>query len=134
MRFKQPFAVPSPFFINPHPRPDKAYHLRLGTVSWTRARDIQNAIVKAYQSHHHSLRRRPLPPTIITLRLRPVFTYGRKEVRPLQVERKMLEGIPTVEGIVADTRMAWSREQGWRFHGPGQVHCWIVADLLDWSV
>jgi hypothetical protein len=46
----------------------------------------------------------------------------------------MLEGIPDSDGLVAETRMAWHREAGWQFHGPGQVQCWMVVDLEDWSV
>ena len=46
----------------------------------------------------------------------------------------MLEGLPGTDGLHAETRMAWGRERGWRYHGPGQVHCWMVADLEDWNV
>ena len=124
------------FHIVSHLRPFKAYHLRLSTpVSWTYARDLQNSIIKGYQSHHHNPHRRPLPPTFITLRLQPVFTYGRaREERPTQRERRMLEGLPGADGRVAETRMAWHRDRGWQFHGPGQVQCWMVVDLRDWNV
>ena len=54
--------------------------------------------------------------------------------RPSQRERMMLEGLPGGDGLVMETRMAWSRERGWRYHGPGQVHFWMVADLDDWNV
>ena len=130
-------SVPNQFFIKlPKPRPKKAFHLAFSDpISWTLARDTQNAIVKAYQSHHHSNSRRVLPPTFITLRFNPVFTYGRKKNRrPSIQERKMLEGLPEGNGLCAETRMAWGREYGWRFHGPGQIHCWMVADLRDWNV
>lgn len=124
------------FFVGHHPRPIEAYHLRLpNPVTWTYARDLQNAIVKAYQSHHHNIPRHALPPTFITLRFQPVFTYGRqREDWPSKRERKMLEGIPDSDGLVAETRMAWHRATGWQFHGPGQVQCWMVVDLEDWSV
>jgi len=128
--------IPSRFFVKYHPRPVSAYHLRLALpVRWTYARDLQNSIIKAYQAHHHNIVRRPLPPTIITLQFKPVFTYGRSPAeRPSQRERMMLEGLPGGDGLVTETRMAWSRERGWRYHGPGQVHFWMVADLDDWNV
>ena len=125
------------FFINSSPRPLKAYHLRIPSpISWTLARDIQNALVKAYQSHHFNVvPRKVLPPTFITLRFRPVFTYGRNELPPSELDRKLLGGFPPGPSeFVADTRMAWGRDQGWQFHGPGQIHCWIVADLEHWNV
>lgn len=46
----------------------------------------------------------------------------------------MLEGLPEKDGLCAETRMAWGREVGWRFYGPGQVHCWMVVDLKHWNV
>jgi lipoate-protein ligase B len=128
--------IPHRFFVKYHPRPIKAYHLRLpAPVRWTYARDLQNSIIKAYQTHHHNIVRRPLPPTFITLQFKPVFTFGRyAKERPSQRERMMLEGLPGGDGLVTETRMAWSRERGWRYHGPGQVHFWMVADLDDWNV
>ena len=131
----QPILASSGFLVQKLPRPVKAFHLPFrDPISWTYARDVQNAIIKAYQEHHHRISRRPLPPTFLTLRLKPVFTYGRSDERPSLQERKMLEGLPGWDGYNAETRMAWSREQGWRFHGPAQVHCWMVVDLSDWNV
>ena len=129
-------SVAQSIFPTSHYRPLKAYHLRFrGPIDWTLARDTQNAIIKAYQEHHHKIPRRPLPPTFITLRFNPVFTYGRsRDERPSVQDRRMLEGLPEMDGLSAETRMAWSRESGWRFHGPGQLHCWMVADLQDWQV
>jgi lipoate-protein ligase B len=129
-------AIPSHFFVKYNPRPVKAYHLRLsGPVTWTYARDVQNAIIQIYQKHHHNASRRPLPPTFISLQFKPVFTYGRvRHERPSLAERRMLEGLPAPDGLVAETRMAWHRDSGWKYHGPGQVHCWMVADLADWNV
>jgi hypothetical protein len=46
----------------------------------------------------------------------------------------MLEGLPGADGLVTETRMAWHREAGWQFHGPGQIQCWMVVDLEHWSV
>ena len=129
-----PISNPGEFF-NSH-RPIIAYHLRFREpIAWTYVRDVQNEIIKAYQLHHHKRSPRPLPPTFLTFRFKPVFTYGRdKEQRPSLQDRKMLEGLPEIDGFFAETRMAWSRETGWRFHGPGQVHCWMVADLRHWNV
>ena len=134
--------LPAPGFkvIIPQKLPTLAYHLRCsGPLSWTYARDIQNSIIKAYQNYHHignkRNRRRPLPPTFITLRLHPVFTYGRnRDERPSKQDRKLLEGLPEIHGWNAETRMAWERDSGWRFHGPGQIHFWMVADMKDWNV
>ena len=129
-------AIPTHFFVKYNPRPVKAYHLRLPhPVTWTYARDVQNAIITAYQEHHHNSSRRPLPPTFISLQFKPVFTYGRQRgERPSLSDRLMLEGLPGPDGLVAETRMAWHRDTGWQYHGPGQVHCWMVADLDDWNV
>src|SRR5579859_1024902 len=129
-------SIGSGFFIQHRPRPLKAYHLRFeDPISWTYARDVQNTVIKAYQAHHHlGLSRKPLPPTFITLRFLPVFTYGRRDERPTARDRRILEGLPGRDGSVVETRMAWSRESGWQFHGPGQIHCWMVADLMDWRV
>jgi lipoate-protein ligase B len=130
-------SLASNFFVKSNLRPWKAYHLPFSDklLSWTYARDVQNSIIKAYQSHHHTgINRRPLPPTIITFRFEPVFTYGRSEVRPSSEDRRRLETYTPMEGVSTDTRMAWDREYGWRYHGPGQVQCWMVADLDGWRV
>jgi len=130
-------SLASNFFVKSTPRPFKSYHLRFVSklLSWTYARDVQNAIIKAYQSHHHlGYNRRPLPPTILTFRIEPVFTYGRREERPSQEDRRKLESYSPWEGVYSDTRMAWDREYGWRYHGPGQMQCWMVADLESWKV
>lgn len=129
-------SIPTRFFVKYYPRPLQAYHLRLPSpVQWTYARDVQNTIIKAYQEHHHRLPQRPLPPTFITLQFKPVFTYGReREERPSPRERMMLEGLPGSDGLNTEIRKAWHRERGWRYHGPGQVHFWMVADLVGWNV
>jgi len=128
-------SLASNFFVKSTIRPFKSYHLRFSNfLSWTYARDVQNALIKAYQSHHHNLNRRPLPPTIITFRFAPVFTYGRREPRPSQEERAKLEDYGEWEELIPETRMAWGRDRGWRYHGPGQMQCWMVADMDDWKV
>jgi lipoate-protein ligase B len=130
-----PFFIKPPKLRTPKLRPTTAYHLAFREpISWTHARDTQNAIIKGYQNRHHTNDSRALPPTFITLRFNPVFTYGRnKDERPSLQERKLLEGLPDGGGVSAETRMAWSRQSGWRFHGPAQIHCWMVADLRDWE-
>jgi len=130
-------SLSSNFFVKSTPRPLNSYHLRFSNkpLSWTHARDIQNAMVKEYQSHHHlGKNARPLPPTFMTFRFEPVFSYGRKEPRPTQEDRRKLEEYAVWDGVLTDTRMAWSRDYGWRYHGPGQVQCWMVADLDEWKV
>lgn len=128
----------SQYFVNGASRPQNAYHLRFhDPLRWTVARDIQNAIVKAYQAHHHLPKsfRHPLRPIFLTLRLKDVFTYGRRrDQRPSKEDRKLLEGLPGKDGLATETRMAWGRETGWRYHGVGQIHCWMVADLDHWKV
>ena len=125
-----------PFFIHSRRnRPIKAHHLRFREpISWTYARDVQNAIIKAYQARHHDTTK-ILPPTFMTFRFNPVFTYGRqRDQRPFVWERKMIEGLPGPDGLATETRMAWDRPTGWRFHGPGQVHFWMVADMDHYNV
>jgi len=129
---------PYSYAINVKNRPQEAYHLQFERpISWSYARDVQNAIIKKYQHRHHFPRntRHVLPPTFMTLRLHPVFTLGRHfSERPSRQDRKLLEGLPQVDGWKAETRMAWERDFGWMFHGPGQIHFWMVADLEDWAV
>jgi lipoate-protein ligase B len=126
------------FYPNSVRRLPTAYHLQLNDpISWTYARDVQNAIVKAYQEYHVNPFRPgyALRPTFITLRFKPVFTYGRcRDERPSVADRKLLEGLPDEDGYVMETRMAWNRQNGWRFHGPGQLWCWMVCDMRDWNV
>src|SRR5580700_9424134 len=85
--FDYPWAVPA------LPRsPQIAYHLHLAQpIKWTQARSVQNTLIRAYQTYHH----RPtygkiLPPTFITFRFTPVFTYGRKDPRPETLDKRML--------------------------------------------
>jgi lipoate-protein ligase B len=126
------------FYPNPVRRLPKAYHLQFkDPISWTYARDVQNSIVQAYQDYHVNPFRPgyALPPTFITLRFKPVFTYGRyRYERPSVGDRKLLEGLPDEDGYAMETRMAWNRQNGWRFHGPGQLWCWMVCDMHDWNV
>ena len=126
------------FYPNHVRRPPSAYHLQFNDpISWTYARDAQNAIIRAYQDHHVAPLRPgyALRPTFITLHLKPVFTYGRSRyARPSVADRNLLEGLPDEDGYAYETRMAWERQHGWRFHGPGQLWCWMVCDMHDWNV
>jgi len=116
----------------------KAYHLQFHyPLSWSYARDVQNSIIQAYQRNHH----KPLHPgyalrpTFITLQFKPVFTFGRdRNSRPAIADRRLLEELPGEDGHTYETRMAWERKHGWRFHGPGQLWCWMVCDMSHWHV
>jgi len=55
-------------------------------------------------------------------------------MRPELLDRRMLEGLKEIDGHRPETRMAWGRDHGWFFFGPGQVQCWMVADLTHWHV
>jgi hypothetical protein len=127
------------FYPIPLRLPRRANHIQFNDpISWAYARDVQDSLIKAYQEFHV----RPfrpgyaLPPTFVTLRFKPVFTYGRDSYsRPSNKDRDLLEGETGEDGLCAyETKMAWSRQNGWRFHSPGQLWCWMVCDMHHWHV
>ena len=122
-------------FLDPRPErlPKKAYHLHFPhPVSWTFIRDVQDAIIKAYLPRYRpdgTRKRRTtvLPPTFLTFRFQPVFTFGRDpEERPTKDIKGLFEKIPW---FAPDVRMAWHRAKGWRFFGPDQGQFWMVAEM-----
>jgi hypothetical protein len=127
------YAWPIP--ANPRP-PRLAYHLHMSQpIKWVQARNVQNEIIRAYQEYHHRpITGKVLPPTFFTFRFTPIFTYGRRDPRPELLDRRILEGLREIEGCQPETRIAWARDHGWFFFGPGQVQCWMVADLTHWHV